>query len=57
MRLRAERNHGLHVRTINKLYIQHFYTSLRGTSPVKGWPSDPGTSQRKMSAEIGHSTA
>ena len=57
MRLRTEQKHGLHVRTINKLYIQHFYTSLRGTSPVKGWPPDLGAFQHEMSAEIGRSTA
>ncbi len=25
MKLRTEREHGLHIRTNNKLYIQHFY--------------------------------
>ena len=40
MRLRTERKHGLHECTNNKFYIQHFYTSLPGTSPVKGWSPD-----------------
>ena len=57
MRLRTEREHGLHICTNNKLYIQQFYTSQREPSPVKGQSPDLGTIQLRTRAEIELSTA